>query len=96
MGCPVKGITGLLCGGTRHHSFNGGGGGCSCSESEVAGGDRIIPADQRVDEEGNSRYKWQHFYHPNPGEMLGGKYKLIAKMGWGQTSTVWLAEDTDL
>ncbi|OAQ84122.1 CMGC/SRPK protein kinase [Purpureocillium lilacinum] len=80
----------------RHHGFNGGGGGCSCSESEVAGGDRIIPADQRVDEEGNSRYKWQHFYHPNPGEMLGGKYKLIAKMGWGQTSTVWLAEETDL
>ncbi|KAJ6446052.1 CMGC/SRPK protein kinase [Purpureocillium lavendulum] len=54
--------------------------------------EKILPVDQRVDEERNPGYKWRHFCHPHPGDVLGGKYKLIAKMGWGQTSTVWLGE----
>ncbi|POR33249.1 Serine/threonine-protein kinase SRPK [Tolypocladium paradoxum] len=54
---------------------------------------RIIPADVLVDEEMSARYDWQTFCHPHPGDVLNHRYKLVAKVGWGLTSTVWLARD---
>lgn len=54
---------------------------------------RIIPADVLVDEEISARYQWETFCHPHPGDVLGRRYKLVAKIGWGLTSTVWLARD---
>ncbi|KND95105.1 Serine/threonine-protein kinase SRPK [Tolypocladium ophioglossoides CBS 100239] len=54
---------------------------------------RIIPADVLVDEEISARYDWQTFCHPHPGDVFNHRYKLVAKVGWGLTSTVWLARD---
>ncbi|PNY20667.1 Serine/threonine-protein kinase SRPK [Tolypocladium capitatum] len=54
---------------------------------------QIIPADMLVDEEISARYDWRTFCHPNPGDVFNQRYKLVAKIGWGLTSTVWLAQD---
>lgn len=36
-------------------------------------------------------------FHPTqPGEVLGGRFKTIAKLGFGSGSTVWLAENLKL
>jgi serine/threonine-protein kinase SRPK3 len=54
---------------------------------------RQIPSDIPVDEEVIPGYDPKYFYHPNPGDILDGKYELKAKVGWGTSSTVWLAQD---
>ena len=38
-------------------------------------------------------YDPRYFYHPHPGATLDGRYELKAKIGWGTSSTVWLAQD---
>ncbi|POR38204.1 Kinase domain-containing protein [Tolypocladium paradoxum] len=53
-----------------------------------------IPPDVLVDEEIVPGYDRKAFYKAHPGEVLDGRYKLKAKIGWGSSSTVWLAEDT--
>lgn len=52
-----------------------------------------LPLDVPIDEEKVSGYRWQTYYHPNPGEILYGRYKLKVKIGYGSSSTVWLALD---
>jgi len=45
------------------------------------------------DDEGADGYR-KGGYHPVAvGEMYNGRYKVIAKLGWGHFSTVWLCED---
>ncbi|RMZ75947.1 hypothetical protein DV738_g5249, partial [Chaetothyriales sp. CBS 135597] len=56
----------------------------------------IIPADVLVDEEVTPGYNWQVFYPAHPGELLDNRYELKTKVGWGSSSTVWLAEDISL
>ena len=53
---------------------------------------RQLPLDVPIDE-AIPGYDPKYFYHPNPGDILDGKYKLKVKIGWGTTSTVWLAQD---
>ncbi|KAK2779961.1 hypothetical protein FQN53_001147 [Emmonsiellopsis sp. PD_33] len=51
-----------------------------------------IPHQELVDEEicaDNSA----SFYPAKPGEVLGKKFQLLVKIGWGSQSTVWLARD---
>ncbi|EKV12171.1 hypothetical protein PDIG_33590 [Penicillium digitatum PHI26] len=36
----------------------------------------------------------QIFYPANPDELLAHRYQLLVKVGWGISSTVWLARDT--
>ncbi|KAJ5570104.1 uncharacterized protein N7459_009534 [Penicillium hispanicum] len=52
-----------------------------------------IPPQELVDEEICPGYKSATFYPANPGEVLAQKYQLLAKIGWGFQSTVWLARD---
>lgn len=52
-----------------------------------------LPLDVPVDEEVIPGYNPKYFYHPNPGDILDHKYELKAKIGWGTSSTVWLAQD---
>jgi len=47
-----------------------------------------------VDEENVPGYRPEYFYPANPGDVLDGRYELKAKIGWGSSSTVWLARDT--
>jgi len=53
-----------------------------------------LPLDIPVDEENVPGYRPQYFYHANPGDVLNRRYELKAKIGWGSSSTVWLARDT--
>lgn len=53
-----------------------------------------LPLDVPVDEEKVPGYKPEDYYPANPGDVLDGRFELLAKLGWGMSSTVWLARDT--
>lgn len=52
-----------------------------------------IPSHAVVDEERWPNYKPKDYYTARPGETLANNYQLLAKVGWGTSSTVWLARD---
>lgn len=52
--------------------------------------------DVPIEEEMIPGYKHQVFYPVNPGEVFHERYKTVAKVGWGTSSTVWLAQDLNL
>ncbi|KUJ14194.1 CMGC protein kinase [Mollisia scopiformis] len=54
----------------------------------------ILPADTPIDEERIPGYDPKRFLPVNPGDLLNNRYKIVVKVGWGTTSTVWLAQDT--
>ncbi|KAH9208450.1 kinase-like domain-containing protein [Leptodontidium sp. 2 PMI_412] len=53
-----------------------------------------LPLAAPIDEEQIPGYEPRYFYHANPGDVLNCRYELKAKIGWGSSSTVWLARDT--
>lgn len=55
-------------------------------------GPQAIPPNVLVDEEIVPGYDRRTFFHPNPGDVLDRRYTLTAKIGWGSSSTVWLAQ----
>ncbi|RHZ70191.1 hypothetical protein CDV55_106711 [Aspergillus turcosus] len=46
-----------------------------------------------VDEEISPVYDSKYFYPARPGEVLADRYQTLVKVGWGVSSTVWLARD---
>ncbi|KAJ5789229.1 uncharacterized protein N7518_006240 [Penicillium psychrosexuale] len=46
-----------------------------------------------LEEETLSDYQPENYYPVNQGEVFNGRYQTIAKIGYGVTSTVWLAKD---
>ncbi len=54
----------------------------------------ILPADVLLEEERVPGYDPRRFLSVNPGDLLSSRYRILAKLGWGTTSTVWLAQDT--
>ena len=54
----------------------------------------ILPADVPIEEERIPGYDPRRFLPVNPGDLLNNRYKVVVKLGWGTTSTVWLAQDT--
>lgn len=46
-----------------------------------------------VDEETNPGYSSIDFYPAHPSQILNDRFKILTKLGWGSSSTVWLAED---
>lgn len=52
-----------------------------------------LPRDVPIEEELIPGYDPKRFYHPHPGDILDRRFELKAKVGWGSTSTVWLAQD---
>lgn len=62
---------------------------------------RVFPAsgfeslDQSIEleEETLPTYKPEKYYPVNQGEILNDRYQGLAKIGYGVTSTVWLAKD---
>lgn len=80
---PFKLIALASCGFTRRQAV--------ASQSCVT--PKSLPLDVPVDEETIPGYDPKNFYHPNPGAILDHRYKLKAKIGWGTSSTVWLAQD---
>jgi serine/threonine protein kinase len=54
----------------------------------------ILSPDILIEEERIPGYNPKNFYPVNPGDLLNNRYRIVAKLGWGTTSTVWLAQDT--
>lgn len=52
-----------------------------------------LPLDVKLEEEVNPGYKKDTWYHVRIGEVIGERYLVCTKLGWGDTSTVWLARD---
>lgn len=52
----------------------------------------IDPAD-KVEEEKLPYYNREEYYPMHIGDVVGGHYQVVAKLGYGTTSTVWLARD---
>ncbi|KAK2806624.1 hypothetical protein FQN51_006590 [Onygenales sp. PD_10] len=52
-----------------------------------------IEADRLVEEEELPDYKADRFYPVRLGEVFNGRYQTIAKLGFGSSSTIWLARD---
>ncbi|GES62986.1 kinase-like protein [Aspergillus terreus] len=52
-----------------------------------------LPPGKLIDEEISPLYNSQYFYPAKPGEVLGDRYQTLVKVGWGVSSTVWLARD---
>jgi hypothetical protein len=50
------------------------------------------PANTLLEEEGNPDYDPKHFYPARVGETIQ-KYQIVSKLGWGTSSTVWLAKE---
>ena len=57
-----------------------------------------IPArlgtDDPIEEETLPRYCPQHYYPVHIGETFDNRFLIVAKLGYGASSTVWLARDT--
>ncbi|KAF8903368.1 kinase-like domain-containing protein [Gymnopilus junonius] len=47
-----------------------------------------------IEEELLPDYQFQHFYPVKLGQVLDGAYEVVVKIGYGSSSTVWLAKDT--
>ncbi|KAJ5667820.1 protein kinase domain protein [Penicillium maclennaniae] len=52
-----------------------------------------LPPGILVDEEISPVYNSKYFYPVKPGEVLADRYQNLVKVGWGVSSTVWLARD---
>lgn len=46
-----------------------------------------------VEEETIPDYDREDIYPANPGDLLYDRYEVIAKLGWGRSSIIWLARD---
>jgi hypothetical protein len=53
-----------------------------------------LPADQKFEEETIPGYIASRYYPVRIGELLQTRYQVVGKLGFGVTSTVWLARDT--
>lgn len=51
---------------------------------------------EAIEEELLTGDRLEYFHHTQPGQVLGGRFKIISKLGYGSSSTVWLAENLKL
>jgi hypothetical protein len=58
-------------------------------------GFEVIKQSQILEEERFEGFKKGRYYPVNIGEVLGSKYQVLGKLGFGTTSTVWLARDLE-
>jgi serine/threonine-protein kinase SRPK3 len=52
----------------------------------------LLPANTLLEEEENPDYDPKRFYPARVGETIQ-KYQIVSKLGWGTSSTVWLAKE---
>ena len=55
-----------------------------------------LPEDRKFEEERYGDYKPYKYYPVHLGQTLASRYRVVAKLGYGTTSTVWLARDLEL
>jgi len=52
-----------------------------------------LPKDALVQEEDVPGYRADNYYPVTLGEVLNDRYRVVAKLGYGVGSTVWLCRD---
>lgn len=52
-----------------------------------------IPAAQKIEEETIRDYVASRYYPVRLGEIFQDRYQIVGKLGYGTSSTVWLARD---
>lgn len=58
-------------------------------------GFKVIKPSQILEEERFEQLKKGNYYPVNIGDILASKYQVIGKLGFGTTSTVWLARELE-
>ena len=53
----------------------------------------MIPPDQLIEEEQLPFYRHHDYYPMRIGELVAERYQVVAKLGFGTSSTVWLCRD---
>lgn len=56
-------------------------------------GFKLLDQSIELEEETLPTYQPEKYYPVSQGEILNGRYQTLAKLGFGVTSTVWLAID---
>ncbi|EYE90594.1 uncharacterized protein EURHEDRAFT_466856 [Aspergillus ruber CBS 135680] len=56
---------------------------------------KTVPASLFLDEEHISEFQKGQYYPVNIGDISHSRYRVIGKLGFGRTSTVWLARDME-
>ncbi|KIV97852.1 hypothetical protein PV10_01557 [Exophiala mesophila] len=59
-------------------------------------GFEILPSNEIIEEETVPNYKAERFYPVRLGEVFQSRYQIVAKLGFGTASTVWLCRDLKL
>lgn len=55
-----------------------------------------LPANESIEEENLPDYLPQRYYPVRIGDVFVDRYQVVGKLGYGATSTVWLAHDLRL
>ena len=71
------------------HLFNSNNGGRAGSPTSAPS----LSSATKIEEEKNPRYNPNAFYPAKIDEVLNDRYRIITKLGYGMTATVWLAVD---
>lgn len=58
-------------------------------------GFETVNASKILDEERFEEFKKGQYYPVNIGDVYRSKYQVVGKLGFGVTSTVWLARDLE-
>jgi hypothetical protein len=56
----------------------------------------VLPTDTEFEEERQDGYKAEDYYPVHLGEAFKSRYQVVAKLGAGKGSTVWLCRDLQL
>jgi hypothetical protein len=56
-------------------------------------GFEVIPPEHEIEEETVPDYKADRFYPVKLGEVFNSRYQVVAKLGFGTASTIWLCRD---
>ena len=54
----------------------------------------ILNTEDPIEEETLPRYLPQRYYPVHIGETFNNRFRVVAKLGYGSSSTIWLAQDT--
>jgi hypothetical protein len=63
----------------------------------VCSADRFekLPAQEKIEEETVIDYRADRFYPVRLGEVFKSRYQVVAKLGYGTSSTIWLCRDLE-
>lgn len=56
---------------------------------------KVVDSSQKLEEEAFEGYGTGNYYPARIGEVLDSKYQVVGKLGFGVSSTVWLARDLE-